>query len=81
MGVKKKEMDPENIDRVRIFFRDGHNITVTADEIELNRMVDELVIYDKGYVRARFYTHQIAGYQILSYESKYKGLMPRGEDS
>lgn len=67
MANKKIEVNPEHIEAIRIYFKDGNYIRLECDDVEINRLMDELLIYESGCVKARFYTHQIAGYYLEDY--------------
>lgn len=67
MVNKKIEVNPDHIEAIRIYFKDGNYIRLECDDVEINRLMDELLIYEGGCVKARFYTHQIAGYYLEDY--------------
>lgn len=64
MANKKIEVNPDHIEAIRIYFKDGNYIRLECDDVEINRLMDELLIFEGGCVKARFYTHQIAGYYL-----------------
>lgn len=64
MANKKIEVNPDHIEAIRIFFKDGNYIRLACDDVEVNRLMDELLIFEGGCVKARFYTHQISGYYL-----------------
>ena len=64
MANKKIEVNPDHIEAIRIYFKDGNYIRLECDDVEINRLMDELLIFEAGCVKARFYTNQIAGYYL-----------------
>ena len=48
MANKKIEVNPEHIEAIRIYFKDGNYIRLECDDVEINRLMDEILIYECG---------------------------------
>lgn len=79
MGVRREEKLSDKIGAVRVFFRDGSYKEISATDIEVNRLVDEIIIWCGIHVKAKFYTHNIAGYEVLT-EAEGYAVIACGDD-
>lgn len=50
--------------KLRIYYKDGTSSIIYHDKVELNRIVDELIIFKNDIIIGRFTITCIAGYTI-----------------
>lgn len=56
--------------KLKIYYKDGTTSKILCDNVELNRIVDELLIFKDDIIIGRFTTTSIAGYTINESEEQ-----------
>ena len=70
MAERREPIEPGDVVGCRIFFADGNTWIIECDHIEINRLVDEVIIFEGQAIKARFNINKIAGHQIIRASEK-----------
>lgn len=70
MAERREPIEPGDIVGCRIFFADGNTWIIECDHVEINRLVDEVIIFEGQAIKARFNTNRIAGHQVIRASEK-----------
>lgn len=65
MGTMNDAKEPRDIESIRIFFKDSQFIDIQCNNIAINNIADEIILYKDIYITARFYRASIAGYLVI----------------
>ena len=70
MAERREPVEPGDVVGCRIFFVDGNTWIIECDYVEINRIVDELLIFEGKVIKGRFNLNKIAGYQVIRASEK-----------
>ena len=61
--IIQERIDPHTIG-IKVYFDHGYSEIIPCDSIEINRIVDEILIFQNNFLKGRFNISKIAGYIV-----------------